>query len=199
MKKITKLFVAVLIIASFASCNNSEKKENTTEVKADTTQAKPPVKNDTIEVYRYQSTNAIINSTYISSCPESEKALLAYYAYLFSTACEDTKHCKLTEALGLGEQNSKAQQDLVKKWFNDTETTDLVKQGGSITPNGKETMAWFGSIHLVKDSSSKIKVIYISHWIAGDKHGKGQGTDTYEIENNHLKVIARDYLDLDIQ
>ena len=199
MKKFTKIFAAVLITASFASCNNSKKKENTTLIQADTTRVKPIVKIDTIQIYRYEGVKAIINSTYISTCAESEKALLAYYAYLFSTACEDTKHCKLTEALGLGEQNSKAQQDLVKKWFNDTETTDLVKQGGAITPNGKETMAWFGSINLVKDGSAKIKVIYISHWIAGDKHGKGQGTDSYEIENNHIKVIARDYLDLDIQ
>ncbi len=197
MKKTTKILFVAIVTATLISCNNSGNKENVTN--ADTTQVKPVAKADTIEVYRYQGSDAIINTAYLSTCPESEKAILAYCSYLFGTACSDSKHCKLTEALGLAEQNSVEHKKLVNKWFNDAETVDLVMKGGNAVSSDKEAMAFFEKIRLVKDGSATLKVVYISDWIAGDKHGKGQGTDTYEIEENHIKVIARDYLDLDVQ
>jgi len=195
MKKLTKIFAAVLITASFASCNNAEKKETTAEVKADTVQVKSvtPVESEdpnAIEIYRFKGAEAYINNDYIKTCSEQEKALLAYYCYFFNTSCADSKHCKLTEALGLGEQNSKEQQKLVLKWFTDDETKQLTKEGGRITPNDAKNKAWYEELKLIK-KGSLITVHYLSGWSTPNMEGKGKGTDDYEFEPNRIKVIGR--------
>jgi hypothetical protein len=198
MKKFAfTLAAAALLLA----CNNSaEKKENTA---ADTTKkdsvktvAEAPKGYDTIEVYHFKGKEPYINSEYLKNSTEQEKALLAYYCYFFNTSCKDSKHCQLTEALGLGEQNSKEHNALVKKWFNDQETLDLAKEGGRITPDGSKNMAWYEEIKLVKKGSDLICVRYLSNWKTANQEGKGRGTDEYQFEANRIKVIGRQHEDI---
>src|ERR1700758_546479 len=111
--KITAVFFVSGIL--FSCNNNAEKKEEPVQTKKDTIAevAKPAAPAfDTIEIYHYKGNEPYINTDYIKNCTEQEKALIAYYCYFFNTSCTDTKHCKLTEALGLGEQNSAAHKKL---------------------------------------------------------------------------------------
>jgi len=197
MKNLSKISAAVLIIATFASCNNSEKKEAPAEVKADTAQVKPVVveKDNFTEIYRFKGSEPYINTEYIKSASEQEKALLAYYSYFFSTSCADSKHCVLTEALGVGEQNSKEHQKLVLKWFTDDETKQLVKEGGRATATGSKNMSWYEELKLEK-KGNLVMVRYLSGWSTPTMNGKGKGTDDYEFEPNRIKVIGRQHEDL---
>jgi hypothetical protein len=204
MRKI-KAFLSVAILSTlFASCNHSEeKKEQAVETKpADTIQkpASPPATTslDTIAIYRFKGKEVYINEDFIKTASEQDKALLAYYCYFFNTSCADAKHCKLTEALGLGEQNSKAHRDLVLKWFNDEETVSLAKQGGRITPAGAKNMSWYEELNLVK-KGKLVVVRYYSSWSTPSMSGKGRGTDEYEYTPDRIKVISRLHEELDAQ
>lgn len=159
--------------------------------------AKVVGKADTVEVYAYRGSDAIINNKLISSLGEAEKAILAYYCLEFNTSCMDARHCKLTEALGLGEQGSSEHLNLVAKWLKDQETKDLVKMGGRVTPNGAEPLAWFERITMLRDGNS-VQVFYISNWVSHDLHGKGQGYGNYLIQNGEVKVLSRNHVDIDI-
>lgn len=197
MKKIWLIAFAGMIVVSCT--NKEERKEEASPADTVKTETSPAAKADTIEIYRYKGSEAIINTDFISKASEAEKAVIAYYCYVFNTSCENTRHCRLTEALGLGEQNSKEQQELVKKYFNDSETRDLVKQGGTVTPNGSENLSWFESLRFIKDGTSRLEVLYISNWVTKDMHGKGKGTDEYELEKENVKVVSRNHEELDIQ
>lgn len=197
MKKTTLFLFAAGIL--FACSNNTEPK--TMIPPPDSGQAnlpkiEAPKGYDTIEVYHFKGKEPYINTEYIKNASEAEKALLAYYSYFFSSDCKDTKHCKLTEALGLGEQNSKAHKELVTKWFNDEETVQLVKEGGRIMPPSDKNKAWYEEIKLVKKGSDLVVVRYHSAWSTANAEGKGRGTDEYQIEPNHIKVIGRQHEDL---
>lgn len=196
-----KKFAFVLAAATLLfACNNSAEKKETPA--ADTTKkdsvitAEAPKGYDTIEVYHFKGKEPYINTEYIKNSSEQEKALLAYYCYFFNTSCKDSRHCQLTEALGLGEQGSKEQKALVSKWFNDAETLDLAKEGGRITPDGAKNMAWYEEIKLVKKGSDLVCVRYLSTWKTPNQEGKGRGTDEYQFEASRIKVIGRDHVDL---
>ena len=191
--------MAVLITATLVSCNNSEKTEpvKEVEVKTDTAKTKPVVvENDNaVDIYRFKGGEPYINTEYLNTITEEEKALLAYYCYFFNTSCADSKHCQLTEALGLGEQNSKEHKKLVEKWFTDDETKQLAKEGGRITPNGSKNMGWFEELKIAK-KGDLITVRYASAWSTPTSSGKGKGTDEYQFEPNRIKVIGRLHEDL---
>jgi hypothetical protein len=193
----TTLFAAGLLFA----CNNSEeKKQEPTKdsIAVDTTKAKTVEVGstaDTIEIYHFKGREPYINTEYIKACKEQEKALLAYYCYFFNTSCKDTKHCLLTEALGLGEQNSKAHQALVLKWFTDDETKQLVKEGGRITPEGSKNMSWFEELKFTT-KGGLLTVRYYSAWKTEKLEGKGRGTDEYQLDSNRIKVIGRLHEDI---
>ena len=196
MKKIIMPALATLLF----SCNNSEEKQETpgvdTSAKKETVMQNAPAGFDTVEIYHYKGAEPYINTAYLKTAPEAEKALLAYYCYFFNTNCKDAKHCVLTEALGLGEQNSTAHRDLVMKWFTDDETVQLAKEGGRITPEGCENMAWYEELKLVKKGSDLVVVRYSSAWKTKNQDGKGRGTDEYQIEANRIKVIGRQHEDI---
>lgn len=195
--KIVKVTAAIILAGILFSCgNNAEKKEETTEVKKDTiAEVKPATVFDTIEVYIFKGKEPYINNDYLKTASEEEKALLGYYAYFFNTSCVDTKHCKLTEALGYGDQNSKEHQTAVLKWFSDEETKQLAKEGGRIKLDGADPGAWFESIKLVK-KGSLIVIHYVSKWKAKTMEGTGVGTDEYEFEPSRIKVISRTHEDI---
>lgn len=198
MKKSHKVITALFIAGLLASCNNSaEKKEAPAEVKTDTVKKEEPVaiKDDAIEIYKFKGAEAYINNEYIKTCSEQEKALLAYYCYFFNTSCVDSKHCLLTEALGLGEQNSKDHKKLVLKWFTDDETMQLAKEGGRITPNDSKSKSWYEEIKITK-KGALVTVNYQSGWTTPAMNGKGKGTDDYEFEPTRIKVIGRVHEDI---
>ena len=197
MKTTSKIITTLLVTVVLTSCNNAEKKEAPVEIKTDTVKKEEPVvvKDDAIEIYKFKGAEAYINNEYIKTCSEQEKALLAYYCYFFNTSCVDSKHCKLTEALGLGEQNSKEHQKLVLKWFTDDETKQLAKEGGRATPNSSKNAAWYEEIKITK-KGTLITVNYASAWSTPTLNGKGKGTDDYEFEASRIKVIGRIHEDL---
>ncbi len=198
MKKLTlSLFAAALL----AGCNNTEEKKDTPAAdtaKKDTvvTVTETPKGYDTIEVYHFKGNEPYLNSEFLKNATEQEKALLAYYCYFFSTQCKDSKHCVLTEALGLGEQNSKEHKALVNKWFTDEETAGLVKEGGRITPKNAKNTSWFEEIKIVKKGTDLIIVAYKSAWKTDKMEGQGRGTDEYQFETARIKVIGRNHEDL---
>lgn len=198
MKKIILPFVTASLLLA---CNSSaDKKEipaaDSTKKDSVTVISETPKGYDTIEVYHYKGAEPYINSEFIKSATEKEKALLAYYCYFFSSNCKDTKHCALTEALGLGEQNSKEHKALVQKWFTDDETLQLAKEGGRITPNGTKNMAWYEELKLVKKGTDLIVVRYNSAWKTENQEGKGRGTDEYQLGEKQIKVIGRSHEDI---
>ncbi|MGZ3904890.1 MAG: hypothetical protein ACXVC6_14415 [Bacteroidia bacterium] len=195
--KTIKVTASIILAGILLSCgSNTGKKEETTEVKKDTVaEVKTAPAFDTIDIYIFKGKEPYINNDYLKTASEEEKALLAYYSYFFNTSCVDTKHCKLTEALGFGEQNSKEQQTAVLKWFNDEETKQLAKEGGRIKLDGADPGAWFESIKLVK-KGALIVVRYISKWKTKTMEGTGVGTDEYEFEPSHIKVIGRTHEDI---
>lgn len=196
--KTTRIAFNLSLAAILLSCNNNaEKKEETAEAKKDSIVAVEPAPKpqyDTIDIYRFKGGEPFINTEYIKNCSEGEKALLAYYSYFFSTNCKDTKHCALTEALGLGEQTSKEHRELVLKWFTDDETMQLAKENGKsrITPD----ISWYEEIKLVKKNAGLIIVRYISDWKIKEQEGKGRGTDEYQLEDKRVKVIGRQHEDI---
>jgi len=197
MKKILITLSASLLFA----CNSAEEKKEvaaTDTAKTDSAQVVEiaPKGYDTIEVYHYKGAEPYINNDFIKNASEGEKALLAYYCYFFSTNCKDSKHCVLTEALGLGQQNSKEHKALVTKWFTDEETAQLVKEGGRITPPGAKNLCWYEEIKLVRKGSDLFVVRYGSAWKTDKMEGKGRGTDEYQLEEGRIKVIGRNHEDL---
>jgi hypothetical protein len=188
--------ITTLVVLFFTGCNNSTPKEELAQPQKDTVAkvSKPAAQYDTIEVYHFKGAEPFINTDYLKSSSEQEKALLAYYCYFFSTACKDTKHCMLTEALGLGEQNSKEHKALVLKWFTDDETVQLAKEGG--IDRIKPQTSWYEEIKLVKKESGLIVVRYLSRWKTTGMEGKGVGTDEYQFEANRIKVIGRQHEDI---
>ncbi len=196
-----KLSLTLIAAAFLVACNSTaEKKEapKTDPVVVDTAKPKTvePAKEDAIVIYEFKGKEPYINTEFIKNCSEQEKALIAYYCYFFNTSCKDSKHCVLTEALGLGEQNSKAHKALVLKWFTDEETIQLAKEGGRVTPTGTKNMAWFEELNLVKKGTDLIMVKYMSAWKTETLEGKGRGTDDYQFEANKIKVIGRQHEDL---
>jgi len=198
MKKLAlSLFVATILFA----CNNTEEKTSgpaadTARTDTSKTVVESPKGYDTIEVYHFKGKEPYINTEYLKTANEGEKALLAYYCYFFNTSCKDSKHCVLTEALGFGEQNSKAHKAAVTKWFSDEETLQLAKEGGRITPTGTKNMAWFEELKLVKKGTDLVVVKYGSAWKTDTQEGKGRGTDEYQMTADKIKVIGRNHEDL---
>jgi len=197
MKKLLITLGAGLLFA----CGNTEEKKEvaaTDTTKTDSAQVVEvaPKGYDTIEVYHYKGAEPYINTDFIKNANEAEKALLAYYCYFFSTHCKDSKHCVLTDALGLGQQNSKEHKALVSKWFADEETMQLVKEGGRITPPGAKNLCWYEEIKLVKKGSDLMVVRYSSAWKTDKMEGKGRGTDEYQLTADRVKVIGRNHEDL---
>ena len=198
-----KLSIALFAAGLLFACNNTEENPPAGEAgkeapAADTAKvmAEAPKGYDTIEVYHYKGAEPYINTDFIKNASEAEKAMLAYYCYFFSTNCKDSKHCVLTEALGYGQQNSKEHKAAVTKWFADEETTQLVKDGGRITPIGTKNMSWYEEIKLVKKGSDLIVVRYSSAWKTDKMEGKGRGTDEYQLTADRIKVIGRNHEDL---
>ncbi len=168
------------------------------ETSAEAGSNRNPVYKDSVEVYRYQGSEAIINEKYLKeSCSEPVKALIAYYCFQFNTSCSDTANCQLTQSLGLS-QNSDAHKNLVLKWLKDEETKLSIANGGNVKPNGNESYSWLSNLHIYQDKEY-VQVKYLSSWISNELHGKGQGTDEYKISENQIQVIKRNHTELDIQ
>jgi hypothetical protein len=195
----SKAFAGLVISTLLFACGGQEEKKETpaadTAAKKEAITENAPKGLDTIEIYHFKGAEPYINSEYLKNASEAEKALLAYYCYFFNTSCKDSKHCVLTDALGLGEQNSKAHKELVLKWFTDNETIQLAREGGRITPEGCKNMAWYEEIKLVKKGDLVI-VRYHSAWKTDNQEGKGRGTDEYQLEANRIKVIGRQHEDI---
>ena len=198
--KLLKLVSALLPAIMLFSCNNTPQKNETVAtdtIVKDTAKAKTAEapKEDVTVIYEFKGKEPYINTEYVKNCSEQEKALLAYYCYFFNTSCKDSKHCMLTEALGLGQQNSKEHKALVLKWFTDEETLQMVKES-KITANGSKSMSWFEEINLIKKGADLMQVRYASAWKTDKLEGKGKGSDEYQFTAEKIKVIGRQHEDL---
>jgi len=95
----------------------------------------------------------------VAKLPASLKGLAALYAALGGTGCEELK-CGLTTALGLGDQGSVQQKDLIKKYFPGDKVASLVLgQDCYLPPTGSTSFSNFNSLAFVV-SEGKVKVLY---------------------------------------
>ncbi|HWY35708.1 MAG TPA: hypothetical protein VNX68_13770, partial [Nitrosopumilaceae archaeon] len=135
MKKVIPV-LSIFSLSLLISCGDKKEEIKGKEQLKDTAKVivQEAVKTDTIVVYKYVGSDVMLDNSYIRVAPEAIKSILAYYCFQFNTGCPDKKHCKLTEALGLGEQNSQQHQDLVLKWFKDEDTKMSIANGGSVKP-----------------------------------------------------------------
>lgn len=193
------LLIGFISVCAFCACSGGAA-DNTPTSKEENSpsEANSATKSDSIIIYEYIGDQSKINQSYLEQIQESEKAILAYYCYLFNNGCTDTKNCLLTAALGLGEQHSTDHQQLVKKWFKDQETIDLVNYGGDAKPFGGEAFAWYSQLWL-KHINDTIQVEYYSSWLSKDLHGKGKGTGKYLVKDGQIQIIERNHNELDIQ
>ena len=191
--------LAALLIIFVASCTGNAPKENKQASDSASSQATtaPLSLKDSVVVYKYEGNSALMDTAYIKNASEPIKAILAYYCYQFNTVCSDAKHCKLSAALGFG-QDSPEHKNLVEKWLKDEDTKTSIAHGGNAKPDGGDPYSWLSSLRiLIKDKEVKIK--YTSSWISKDIPGKGVGDDNYRIEGNEIKVISRNHTELDVQ
>ena len=188
---------AILLAVFAASCSNNSTKENPPTVDSSNVQLSAPIFSDSVIVYKYEGDMPKMDTAYIKNATEPLKAIIGYYSYQFNTACKDTKHCQLTSALGF-EQDSPQHKSLVQKWFKDEDTKNSIANGGNAKPDGEDSYSWLSSLSFFVNGKD-VKVKYTSSWISKDIHGKGQGDDTYRMEENEVKVINRNHTELDVQ
>jgi len=100
-----------------------------------------------------------LDTTAVAKLPASLKGLAALYAALGGTGCQELK-CRLTSALGLGDQGSVEQKDLIKKYFPGDKVAALVLgQDCYLPPTGSSSFSNFNSVAFVV-SKEKVEVLY---------------------------------------
>lgn len=102
-------------------------------------------------------TSGKLNNKLIASLPPSLKGLAALYSAVGGTGCAD-QQCGLTTALGLGNQGSAAQKDLIIKYFPQDKVANLVLgQDCYLAPSGASAYSNFASLSfLVKGDEIEV-------------------------------------------
>ena len=140
----------------------------------------------------YRSIDQIgkINYGIIKKLPESVFALAALYSgYAGSECIKDS--CRLTASLGLGEQGSVKQRELIQKWFKkDSLAARLIKNNFYQTPDGSSFYS--NILYLCFQISGNI--VTVNYTISFYDHGKYsylQGPDTYKISDGQILTLKR--------
>lgn len=131
-----------------------------------------------------------LNNSLINTLPPSLKALAAFYSALGGTGCAD-QQCALTTALGLGNQGSAAQKNLIIKYFPGDKVANLViGQDCYLAPSGSSAFSNFVSLSFIKTGD----LVEVDYELDVYNHGnikKIHGPDIYLLNNQTFKNKKR--------
>ena len=131
-----------------------------------------------------------IDSIEISKLPKHLKAVAAFYAAMGGTNCTN-ETCELTTALGLGNQGSQSQIDLIKIYFpNDKVAETLIKQDCYLRPSGASTFSDFEFLNII-DFGQTVKVEYTLMIYDHGKVNYIKGPDYYSYNQNVFAKTKR--------
>jgi hypothetical protein len=133
---------------------------------------------------------AQVNPAVINQLPPNLKALAAYYSAIGGTQCRQ-QACRLTTALGLGNQGSPQQITLIQKYFPDDKVAKMIcGQNCYLPPDSSAAYSNFVYLTFVI-SGENIKVNYqLAVYDRG--HTKMiSGPDTYTFQNQVFKEKKR--------
>ncbi|SDJ97401.1 hypothetical protein SAMN04487935_2178 [Flavobacterium noncentrifugens] len=137
-----------------------------------------------------ENENMEIDSIEISKLPKHLKAVAAFYAAMGGTNCTN-ETCELTTALGLGNQGSQSQIDLIKTYFpNDKVAETLIKQDCYLRPSGASAFSDFEFLNII-DLGQIVKVEYT---LMTYDHGEVKyikGPDYYSYNQNVFAKTKR--------
>ncbi len=125
-----------------------------------------------------------VNILAISKLKEPVKAILAYYSAVGGSNCTSST-CDLTTALGLGEQGSSKQINLLTKWFKEDKGVQLlVAQKCYQPPNTSSLFSDFQYLKIeLKDS-----IVIVKYSLFLYNHGK----ESFILSDNDSFTIKKD-------
>jgi hypothetical protein len=131
-----------------------------------------------------------VNINLAARLPIHIKAIAALYSAMGGTECLE-QECVLTTALGLGNQGSEAQKDLIKKYFPGDKVASLVLGQDCYLPPGSSTsFSNFLSLSITIHGN----IATVNYRLAVYDHGNMkiiQGPDTYTYNINIYKNTKR--------
>lgn len=130
----------------------------------------------------------VTNKEYIKNAPDSIKAILAYYSSETELNCINKKEglvCDLSTALGLGNQCSERQANLVKTWLG----KDINADGCYSVPDGATHSSRYSSLKL-DIKGDKVVVDYAWSSVSGmSEYCTGGGQDIYQVFPKKVELI----------
>jgi len=134
------------------------------------------------KTYTLINKKGILNKKLAAILPVSLKAMAALYSAMGGTNCMD-QHCELTTALGLGQQGSEAQKNLILKYFPEDKVAKMVLgQECYLPPTSSDSFSNFKSLSI----SVLGDIVQVNYELDVLNHGevkKIKGPDIYEFRN----------------
>ena len=143
-----------------------------------------------------------LNLAYLKNINEPEKAILGLISTYAGTECEPSStqtneytglfNCKLTKALGLGDQCSETYLNLLHKWFrNDTVIMKELKNCGAF-PSGASNRISFGKITLTRYSHS-IKIYFLKEGASSRTSKTWESSETllFKVDKDQIRLVRR--------
>ncbi len=131
-----------------------------------------------------------VNMNTVASLPVQLRAVAALYSAIGGTDCLQME-CVLTTALGLGEQGSEAQKNLIRKYFPDDKVATLVLgQNCYLPPGSSSSFSNFLSLSILVNGNN----VQVNYQLAVYNHGNMkiiQGPDNYLYNNQTYKNTKR--------
>jgi hypothetical protein len=136
------------------------------------------------------NTSGNVNMTTIKKLPPQLHALAAYYSAIGGTKC--TEHtCLLTTALGLGDQGSKQQIDLIQKYFPEDKVAKMLcSQNCYQPPDSSATYSNFNYLNFVIEG----EIVQVNYQLTVYEKGHVQiykGPDLYTFKNHVFREKKR--------
>jgi hypothetical protein len=161
-----------------------------------------------IKIVSVEHDSIYINTKYLQTISESEKAAIAFVTLHDSRDCEwdgevnkdmSNLSCRITKALGLGYQCSAMHIALLQKWLGkDSSASEEIKYC-PMTPNTAHQLHGIGKVLLTKLTPNKFKIDYsadgvnirmMSYW-------SFDATIIFQIDNDILKIVSRKEYNVD--
>jgi hypothetical protein len=131
-----------------------------------------------------------VDKTRVAGLSPALKALAAYYSALGGTDCIELT-CELTSALGLGNQGSAAQVNLIKKYFPGDKAAILVLgQNCYLPPSTSASFSNFKSLSFTVNG----EIVQVNYQLLVYEHGNSKiisGPDVFSFKNQVFKNKKR--------
>lgn len=146
-----------------------------------------------------------LNTDYLKSVSEPEKAVLAYVACFVGNECEwdgernekaNNLNCKIISSLNLGYQCSDKHLDYIRRWFKNDLNVLKDLENCSITPDGATVQSTFKEIN-VEVNEQKIIVLFKATGLNLKEQKTWTWTEKlfFKFSNNELKLLKKEVLD----